>query len=58
VAGENLSRADRDHGCEKNLTSTLGLLKEKNVKCTDDLLGDAGDLHVSLDVESGAISYV
>ena len=58
VAGENIHPTQNDHGTIRSISSTIELLRQKHLRCIDHTDHDAGNLHVSLDVQSGQISYV
>ena len=58
VTGENTCRKDCDSLYCSQVAATMELLKERHIRMKNNSAGDAGDLHVSLDVESGKITYV
>ena len=57
MTGENVPHRKDDPDYNKTLEEAIAILKEKHIKYREELMGDAGDLHVSFDVETGHISY-
>lgn len=57
VTGENIPHRKDDPEYNKTLQEAMAILKDKHIKYREEVVGDAGDLHVSFDVETGHISY-
>ena len=57
MTGENVPHRKDDPDYNKTIQEAIGILKEKHIKYREGAVSDAGDLHVSFDVESGHISY-
>ena len=57
VTGENVPHTDDDPVYCKKIASAIELLKKKHIKVKKETAPDAGDTHVSLDVESGNVFY-
>ena len=57
MTGENIPHRKDDPDYNKTLQEAIEILKEKHIKYRDGIVADAGDLHVSFDVETGHISY-
>ncbi len=58
VSGENVHQVEHDHGCDRDIELTIDLLKQRNIRFRDNSLRDAGHNRISLDVQTGDISYV
>lgn len=58
VTGENVPHEEEDPDYDRNINSTLELLKQKHLRFNTDSIGDAGEFHVAFDVESGSIAYM
>ncbi|MBN1869210.1 MAG: hypothetical protein JW847_01355 [Candidatus Omnitrophica bacterium] len=57
MTGENIPHRRDDPDYNRTLQEAIEILKEKHVRYKEGLIADAGDLHVSFDVETGHISY-
>ena len=57
MTGENIPHRPDDPNYNKTLQEAIEILKEKHIKHREGIVADAGDLHVSFDVETGHISY-
>ena len=57
MTGENIPHRKDDPEYNKTLQEAIEILKEKHIRYREGLVADAGDLHVSFDVETGHISY-
>lgn len=57
VTGENVPHKQNDPDYEKNISSTIDLLKQKHIRIKEQLADDLGYSHISFDVESGSILY-
>ncbi|MFA5060663.1 MAG: hypothetical protein WC676_08605 [Candidatus Omnitrophota bacterium] len=57
VTGENVPHEQGDLLYRQNLRSAMDLLKQKHLKVKRNTAADVGSSHVSLDVESGKVSY-
>lgn len=57
MTGENIPHRKDDPDYNQTLQEALEILKEKHIKYREGAIADAGDLHVSFDVETGHISY-
>ena len=57
MTGENIPHRKDDPDYNETLQEAIEILKDKHIKYKEGVLGDAGDLHVSFDVETGHISY-
>ena len=57
MTGENIPHRKDDPAYNETLQEAIGILKEKHIKYREGAAADAGDLHVSFDVETGHISY-
>lgn len=57
MTGENVPHRKDDPEYNRTLEEAIEILKEKHIRYRDGAVSDAGDLHVSFDVETGHISY-
>ncbi len=57
MTGENIPHRKDDPEYNKTLQEAIEILKEKHIRYREGAVTDAGDLHVSFDVESGHVSY-
>ena len=57
MTGQNIPHRKDDPDYNKTLQEAIEILKEKHIKYREGIVSDAGDLHVSFDVETGHISY-
>ena len=57
MTGENIPHRPDDPDYNKTLQEAINILKDKHIKYREGAIADAGDLHVSFDVETGHISY-
>lgn len=57
MTGENIPHRKDDLEYNKTLQEAIEILKEKHIRYREGAVADAGDLHVSFDVESGHVSY-
>jgi chemotaxis receptor (MCP) glutamine deamidase CheD len=55
VTGENVLHAEDDPEYDKTVNQAIELLKQKNIRIRKETTRDIGDLHASLDVETGNI---
>ena len=57
VSGENVLHEKGDPDYKSRIESTIEILKKKHIKVKQITETDIGDKHVSLDVETGKLSY-
>lgn len=57
VSGENVRHEKNDPEYNKNIQDVMDVLKEKKIRFSEQIATDVGKLHISFDVESGAIKY-
>ena len=57
VTGENVPHEKGDPEYNRHIDEAIELLKEKNIRFNETTVRDVGDMHVSLDVETGELSY-
>lgn len=57
VTGENVAHQQGDPHYFEPLNTTVDLIKQKHLRVTSDTAVDVGKGHVSLDVDTGMVSY-
>jgi len=57
VAGENVEHQENDPEYDEEINRIFNILKERQIRCKEDSVVDAGHKHVALDVETGNILY-
>ena len=58
VAGENVEHQRNDSEYDEEVGRIFNILKERHIRCREVSAVDAGHKHVTLDVETGDISYI
>ena len=56
VAGENVHHPDHDPNYHKTIEHTLDILRNRHLRCLQNLKEDIGASHVELDVSSGEVN--